>query len=145
MAKKKYSASVEDYIEAIHQIIAEKQAVRAKDIAKRLEVSNPSVTGALKHMAELGLINYAPYDVITLTVPGEKIAHKVIKKHETLTSFFTEVLALSPQEADAEACKVEHALSGRVLQRLIAFMEQISTETGLHQEILKLRKILESK
>jgi len=65
------TASLEDYLEAIFQIIAEKQAVRPKDIARRLKVSNASVTGALRSLAEKKLINYAPYDVISLTTDGK--------------------------------------------------------------------------
>ncbi|MBF0431825.1 MAG: metal-dependent transcriptional regulator [Fibrobacteria bacterium] len=128
MPKKKYSASVEDYLEAIHEIIAKKQAVRAKDIAAWLGVSNPSVSGALKHIANLGLINYVPYDVITLTPLGEKTAHEVIKKHATLTAFFTDLLALSPEEADEEACKVEHVISGKLLQRLIGILDHVKND-----------------
>ena len=36
--KPKVSESLEDYLEAIFHIVAEKQAARAKDIAKRLKV-----------------------------------------------------------------------------------------------------------
>ncbi len=139
MPKSKYSASVEDYIEAIHEIIKDKQAVRAKDIAKRLGVANPSVSGALKHMSELGLINYAPYDVITLTAKGEKTAHEVIKKHEVLTSFFMEIFALSPQEAEAEACKVEHAISGKILRNFVSFMEFVRSDTAMAKCIARLK------
>ncbi len=78
------SASLEDYLEAIFHIIKQKQAVRAKDISRRLTVSSSSVTGALHSMAERGLINYAPYDVITLTAKGKAVAEDVIRRHEVL-------------------------------------------------------------
>ena len=64
------TSSLEDYLETIYLIISEKEAVRPKDIAKRMNVSNASVTGALKTLANKGMINYAPYDVITLTNEG---------------------------------------------------------------------------
>jgi DtxR family Mn-dependent transcriptional regulator len=54
------SASMEDYLEAIYHIVTAKQAARAKDIAKRLDVNNSSVTGALRTLSEKGYINYAP-------------------------------------------------------------------------------------
>ncbi|MCK4511033.1 MarR family transcriptional regulator, partial [bacterium] len=57
--------SQEDYLEAILAILEDKQAVRAKDIAKRLGVTGPSVTGALHVLSAKGVVNYAPYDVIT--------------------------------------------------------------------------------
>ena len=49
------TASLEDYLETIYLIISEKEAVRPKDIAKRLDVSNASVTGALKTLADKNL------------------------------------------------------------------------------------------
>ena len=74
------SASMEDYLEAIYHIVSAKQAARAKDIAKRLEVNNSSVTGALRILSEKGYINYAPYDVITLTPKGHKHAEDVVRR-----------------------------------------------------------------
>ena len=61
------SASLEDYIEAIYHIISEKEVARGKDIASRLKVSGASVTEALRALSKKGLINYAPYEVITMT------------------------------------------------------------------------------
>ena len=86
--KERLSASQEDYLEAIFHIISEKQAVRAKDIALRLKVKNASVTGALRILAGKGLVNYAPYDVISLTAEGKRIAEDIIRRHEVLHNFF---------------------------------------------------------
>lgn len=68
------SASLEDYLEAIYNVIQEKQAVRSKDIAETLKVSRSSVTSALHALADKKLINYAPYDIITLTTGGRNRA-----------------------------------------------------------------------
>lgn len=119
------SASLEDYLEAIYNIIREKQAVRAKDIAARLKVSNASVTGALRALAKRNLLNYAPYDVITLTPTGEEIARDVVRRHEILKDFFTKVLAVDPAEADIAACKLEHDIPPDILERLVQFIEFI--------------------
>ena len=64
------SASLEDYLETIFLIVQKKQAARAKDISIELKVKASSVTGALRQLSEKGLINYAPYDIITLTSKG---------------------------------------------------------------------------
>jgi len=116
------TASLEDYLEAIFHIIAEKQAVRPKDIAKRLKVSNSSVTGALRSLADKGLINYAPYDVISLTPSGKTAAKDVVRRHEVLRDFFVKVLAVEELDADKAACRMEHAISKAILQRFIDFV-----------------------
>ncbi|MDJ0856852.1 MAG: metal-dependent transcriptional regulator [Desulfobacterales bacterium] len=117
------TASMEDYLEAIYHIVRKKQAARAKDIARRLEVNNSSVTGALRTLSEKGFINYAPYDVITLTPKGHKHAEDVVRRHEALMDFFTKVLCVDAEEASDAACKMEHALSRTILDRLIRFVE----------------------
>ncbi len=117
------SSSLEDYLEAIFQIVREKQAARAKDIADRLSVGRSSVTGALKALAERELVNYAPYDIITLTDKGRTVAEEIVRKHEVLRDFFVKVLSIEEGEADAAACKLEHAISETVLERFIEFVE----------------------
>ena len=121
------SASLEDYLEAIYHTVTAKGAARAKDIVLRMGVHNSSVTQALRSLSEKKLINYAPYDVITLTGPGEAVARGVVKRHETLSKFLGQVLGLAPLQADAEACRLEHAVSVEVLDRLVRFVEYFET------------------
>jgi DtxR family Mn-dependent transcriptional regulator len=114
---------LEDYLEAIFHIIAEKEAVRPKDIAKRLDVSNASVTGALRALADRALIRYSPYDVITLTAEGKTAAKDVIRRHEVLSDFFCKVLSVEESEADKAACRMEHSIPKVILERFIQFVE----------------------
>ncbi len=120
------SSSLEDYLETIFVIAEEKGAARPKDIAGRLNVKPASVTGALKHLAEKELVNYAPYDVVTLTVAGKRIAKAIAKKHAALLNFFTSVLDLPAEEAEDFACKMEHAIPDRVLERFVGFAEFVN-------------------
>ncbi|MCP4717191.1 MAG: metal-dependent transcriptional regulator, partial [Deltaproteobacteria bacterium] len=80
-----------------------------------------------KLLAEKGLINYAPYDIITLTPEGEQAAKDVVSRHQALSAFFVKILGLDAQAADDSACKLEHAVSSEILVRLtqfVAFVEQ---------------------
>jgi DtxR family Mn-dependent transcriptional regulator len=117
------TASLEDYLETIFHIIAEKQVARSKDIARQLKVSYASVTGALRSLADKGLINYSPYDVITLTQQGKTAAEDIIRRHETLRDFFVNVLAVDGKDADDAACKMEHSIPSVILERFIQFAQ----------------------
>lgn len=117
------TASLEDYLEAIFHVVAEKRAARAKDISKRLKVNSSSVTGALRALAERSLINYAPYDLITLTSEGTRLATEIVRRHEVLCEFFVAVLDLDEKEAEKAACRMEHAMSREVFERFIRFIE----------------------
>jgi DtxR family Mn-dependent transcriptional regulator len=120
--EKRLSESLEDYLEAIYHIVAAKRAARATDIAKRLEVQNSSVTQALKALKERGLVNYAPYDLVTLTDEGERLAAAVVKRHTTLREFLTRVLLLGEETAEKNACRMEHVVDSILMERLIAYL-----------------------
>jgi DtxR family Mn-dependent transcriptional regulator len=112
------SESLEDYLEAIYHIVSQKQAARASDISRRMKVNRSSVTGALRSLADKGLINYAPYDIVTLTPEGSAAARRVAHGHEVLRDFFTLVLAVEDGLADSAACGMEHHVGRDVLRRL---------------------------
>ena len=117
------SASLEDYIEAIYHIVEEKLVARSKDIAARLDVSRASVTEALRALAKKELINYAPYEAITMTEQGRKIAEDVIHRHNSLKRFFIEVLVINETTAEEAACKIEHSAPPEVIAQMIDFMK----------------------
>ena len=119
----KITASLEDYLEAIYEIIEEKQGVKAVEISKRLGVQRSSVTEALKNLADKKLVNYGRYDVISLTPAGISVAQRVIEKHKALFDFLTRILDIPAEEASSSACKIEHCISDDVMQRLIAFVK----------------------
>lgn len=121
------TASLEDYLEAIFHIIAEKHAVKPRDIARRLKVSYASVTGALRSLSEKKLINYSPYDLITLTEKGLTAAKDVVRRHEILHDFFVEVLAVAEADADAAACQMEHSIPKDIVERFVRFVEFVET------------------
>ena len=122
MSRPTNSSSMEDYLETIHQVIQEKQAVRSKEIAERLGVRAASVTGALRQLSAKGLVLYAPYGQITLTPEGEALAADVSARHRLLHDFLFGVLGLPESAADPAACRLEHALTPELRERLAAFI-----------------------
>lgn len=131
------SASLEDYIEAISHIVDEKKVARGKEIAKRLKVSRASVTEALRSLSKKGLVNYEPYEVITLTEKGKVVAEDVIRRHEALKEFFVKVLAIDETIAEESACRIEHAAPPEVIERLIRLVKYLEICPQGGAELLK--------
>jgi DtxR family transcriptional regulator, Mn-dependent transcriptional regulator len=123
ITRAKLSASLEDYIEAIYHIVEEKLVARSKDIAMRLGVSRASVTEALRALSQKELINYAPYEAITMTDKGRKAAEDVIFRHNALKRFFIEVLSVDNATAEEGACRIEHAAPPEIISRMINFIQ----------------------
>lgn len=120
------SESLEDYLEAIYHIERDARVARAGDIASRLGVSRPSVTGALRLLAERELIHYAPYSNITLTPEGRRVAAAVARRHGILRDFLEKVLSVPPDDAERAACRMEHVLEAPVMSRFLEFARYIA-------------------
>ena len=123
MSKTVLTSGLEDYLEVISNYLKMYKKVRAIDIAKELKVSRASVSEALKRLAEKGFINYGRYGAIEITKTGQTAAAAVIEKHTLLQKFFKDILGLEEQEAAENACKIEHVISEKVLERLNQFVK----------------------
>ena len=105
------SAQVEEYLKTIYDIAGKNGSARTTAIAKCLHLSPASVTEAIQHMADKGLVIYAPYKGATLTKEGLIIAIKIKRKHRLLEVFLTDTLHIDNKKAHFEACKMEHDIS----------------------------------
>jgi DtxR family Mn-dependent transcriptional regulator len=116
------SEALEDYLEAIFRIEREKRFARVSDIATAVGVGKSAVTTALRGLAERGLVNYQPYEPVTLSEEGRRVAARIAVRHHVLKDFLQRVLDLAPERADAVACGMEHAMDADVLERLTCFL-----------------------
>src|SRR6516225_1109509 len=114
--------AVQDYLKAIHSLGGAEAAVSPVQIAARLGVRAPSVTGMLRRLAEAGWILYEPGRGARLTAAGITEARRVIRRHRLVELFLTRVLGLDWSEVDAEAEALEHAISPRLEQALAAHL-----------------------
>jgi DtxR family Mn-dependent transcriptional regulator len=108
------SRAVEDYLKAIHSLGGADELVSPAEIANELRVRGPSVTGMLKRLAEVGLIEYESGTGAKLSEKGRTQARLVIRRHRLVELFLTKVLGLDWSEVDAEAEALEHAISPRL-------------------------------
>jgi DtxR family Mn-dependent transcriptional regulator len=116
--------AIQDYLKTIHSLGGAEQVVSPVDIAARLEVKAPSVTGMLKRLVEAGLIEYEIGRGARLTEAGIAQARRVIRRHRLLELFLTRVLGLDWSEVDAEADALEHAISPRLEEALAAYLDE---------------------
>lgn len=120
------SKSLEDYLETVCLIVREHKVSRVKDIARARNVKMSSVTTAMKRLSEMGLVKYSAREFIELTPDGERIALRVMARHDILRRFFGEVLHLSEDNAEADACAMEHYLSNEGMDKLTRLFEYIA-------------------
>jgi DtxR family transcriptional regulator, Mn-dependent transcriptional regulator len=114
--------AVQDYLKAIHRLGGAEKVVSPVEIAERLGVRSPSVTGMLKRLAEAKWITYESGHGARLTERGVAEARRVIRRHRLVELLLTRVLGLDWSEVDAEAEALEHAISPRLEQAIAAHL-----------------------
>lgn len=115
--------SGEMYLETILRLQQESRVVHAVDIAEALNVSRPSVSRAVQILQESGYIRLDNHKAITLTASGKKIATAIFERHEILTNFFT-MIGVSPETAEADACRMEHVISEETFEKIKAHFKR---------------------
>lgn len=116
------SASVEHYLKAIYELKGEEQAVPLSALAQVLSISMVSVNEMVKKLVKRELITYEPYRGVVLTSEGRSQALTVTRRHRLWERFLTDVLGLGWDQVHAEACRLEHATSPLVEERLAQFL-----------------------
>ena len=119
------TAALEDYLEAIFNLCRFDSSARSRDIAESLHVHKSTVTAALKSLGQMNLINYAPYEAVTLTPEGKRLAEDVVRRHAALKDFFTNVLRVDETKAETAACGMEHAVPREIVDKLALFASRM--------------------
>ncbi|MBP7147526.1 MAG: metal-dependent transcriptional regulator [Acidobacteria bacterium] len=114
------TSAAEDYLKAI--LIEEQRSgaerVGMGQIAAALGVAPGTVTSMVKALDDGGLVAYEPYGGVRLTTAGRQLAAHVVRRHRLIELFLVRVLGLDWSEVHAEAELLEHAASGRIIDRM---------------------------
>lgn len=114
------SRSVEDYLKAIFRLSNQGGFATTSDIAALLSLSPPSVSGMVKRLSEMGLIEHVPYRGVQLTSQGRRAALRMIRRHRVLELYLTRTLGYDWDNVHNEAERLEHAVSDELIERMAA-------------------------
>ena len=114
--------SGEDYLETILILQERTGYVRSIDIAAELGYSKPSVSRAMSILKADGFITVEADGQIVLTKRGYLKAREVYDRHLLITKFLHEVLGVSEEKTNEDACKIEHVISSETYEKLNVFV-----------------------
>lgn len=115
--------SEENYLEAIVVLERDLGVVRSIDVANHLELSRASVSNAMKKLEQEGRVTMEDDGSLQLSSSGRAIGEEIDLRHRTLRDWFLHV-GVSPEVAEEDACKVEHAISAETFDCLRAYFDQ---------------------
>ena len=115
--------SREMYLETILILRKRKGQVRSIDIARELNFSKPSVSRAVGILKDDDFILVDDNGYIELTEKGKRKAKDIYEKHKVLTAFLRDIINVSPEIAEEDACRIEHFISEDTFQGIKRYME----------------------
>lgn len=118
--------SGEDYLEAILRLQLENGFVRSVDVARKLAVSRPSVSRAMGILEKEGYIEFSMGNMIKLTATGQAMAEDVYGRHKLLTSFLQKITGVPEDQAEENACRVEHDIDADIVAGIQKWMDENS-------------------
>ena len=113
--------SLEDYLEMVG-VLDDEGPVRVTDIAARLGVSKPSALAGLRALEAQGFITHERYGSVALTAAGRASSAGIRARHEMLKTFLLDIIGVSDEAAERDACKMEHYLSPETLEKMRAMV-----------------------
>jgi len=116
--------SGEDYLEAVLMIEREKGMVRSIDIVNQLGYSKPSISVAVKNLCSDGYLVMDEDKHLRLTEAGRVIAERIFDRHRTLEAVLI-ALGVDREQAEKDACKVEHDLSDESYEAIKAQWKKV--------------------
>ena len=120
--------SGEMYLEAILVLSRKSSFVRSVDVSEYLQYSKPSVSRAMGILRKEEYIHMDKDGAITLTQPGLAIAEKILERHTVLSRLLMK-LGVRQETAEADACKMEHAISDESFQAIKRYTADLIRES----------------
>jgi DtxR family Mn-dependent transcriptional regulator len=117
----------EQYLKAIGQMEEEGEQATTSALARSLNVSMPSVTEMLQRLSAKGLVRHRRRGPVRLSEDGQRLASSLIRRHRLWEAFLVRFLGFSWEEVHEEACRLEHATSPGLEERLAGFLRDLDT------------------
>ena len=124
--------AMEDYLKAVYLLQEGQEKVSTSAIAQQMNVSAASVTGMIRKLGSMGLLNYTSYQGVELTEGGGKIAQEIIRHHRLLELYLVEIMGFTWDKVHDEADKLEHVISEEFEDKMSEVLGHPTTDPHGH-------------
>jgi DtxR family Mn-dependent transcriptional regulator len=134
MRERAVTSTAEDYLKAVLKLEDMNEKASTSNVARRLEVSDGTVTDMLRKLQSAGLLEYTPYYGAALTPRGRAVALKILRRHRLIELFLHQIMGYGWEQVHAEAERLEHAVSDFFVERIDALMNHPAQDP--HGEVI---------
>ena len=118
---------VEDYVEAIDDLIVDRGEARVRDLAAGFGISHVAVCSVMERLRRDGLVSSGQQEAIQLTDEGRRIASQSRARHAAVLAFLL-ALGLPEEIAEADAEGMEHHVGPESLEAFDRFVASRGAE-----------------
>ena len=115
--------SAAHHLMAIAQLLSDRGYARVSDVARALGITRGSASITLKALKEKGYVMEDENKFLFLTEKGDRLSHTIQSTRKILIKFLQDVLQVHPDQAEIDACKVEHLISEETGKKLLSFLK----------------------
>ncbi len=130
------SHSAAHYLMTINTLLAEHGYARVTDIAKHLNITRGSCSISLRPLKKRGLVVEDENKFLQLSDEGKRLAELVERNDELLETLFRDILGVSEDQAEIDACKIEHLLSIESSVKLANFIQLMKSNKEIVKPLL---------
>ena len=112
------SSSAQEYLLTLRIMAGDGSRITASQVARKLGVSTQAASEMFRRLANDGLVALAEGRELQLTTAGRTAADGIFRRHALCEWLLTEIVGLGWAESDAEAERLQAAISPRVEQQL---------------------------
>ena len=114
---------------------------RVSDIARRLNITRGSVSINLRTLKKRGWVQTDAHRLVKLSPKGLKVVHSVMAKRVIVKTLLRDVLGIPESQAEIDSCKVEHLISHSTGERLVHFLQFLSSDASVRRRVSQFRAL----
>jgi DtxR family Mn-dependent transcriptional regulator len=117
----------EEYLQIMYWLMEAGLPITGANIARAMQLSAPTVHEMVGRLESDGYVTRADDRSIVFTGEGRSHAEQIVRRHRLIERFLTDVLGIPWDEVHEEAERMEHAMSPRLEERMLAAIGDATT------------------
>jgi DtxR family Mn-dependent transcriptional regulator len=117
----------EEYLQTLFWLQEAGLPMTGANVARAMQLSAPTVHEMVGRLEKDGYITRAGDKTISFTPSGIEHAEQIVRRHRLIERFLTDILGIPWDEVHEEAERMEHAMSPRLEERMLAAIGDAKT------------------
>src|SRR4051812_17216099 len=127
MASEHVTVAEEEYLQTLFWLHEAGLQMTGANVARAMQLSAPTVHEMIGRLEKDGYITRADDKTIDFTESGREHAEGIVRRHRLIERFLTDVLGIPWDDVHEEAERLEHAMSPKLEERMLAAIGDAKT------------------